>query len=424
VTAPANATPWLGLVADDVTGATDAASYAVAAGVPTAVFFGLPGDAVPIPPAACLVVALKTRSIPAGEAVDQSVRAAKLLLSQGVRLLYFKYCSTFDSTARGNIGPVAAALADLVECPVTLVAPSAPANGRTVYQGHLFVGSQLLSESPMRDHPINPMTDSDLTRLLRAQTDRPVELLAHPDVAGGPEALRQRLRRQPAGTLLVADAISDDDLAALAGAALDEGLPLVSGSAGLAHALARVRGRDQAAPVPALPEGPYAVISGSASAATRRQVEHYRSTHPSFVIDPIAVSDGVDVVGRVRDFLARHLPDGGPMVYSTAEPEQIAEVQRMLGVDRAAALVERTLAECAQAAVELGVRRLLVAGGETSGAVVARLGIEVVHIGPMLDPGVCWSVSVGAHPLGLVLKSGNFGAPTLFERAASGYDGA
>ena len=413
--------PWLGIVADDVTGATDVASFVVAEGVPTAMFFGLPGEDVPIPDTGCLVVALKTRSIPAADAVEQSVRAAKLLLAQGVRTLYFKYCSTFDSTPAGNIGPVAAALADLADCPVTLVAPSAPPNGRTVYQGHLFVGSQLLSDSPMRHHPINPMTDSDLIRLLRLQTDRPVGLLTRADVAGDPAALRRRIAEAPHGSLLVADAISDDDLLALARAATDLELPLVSGSAGLAHAMARARPDRQAVPPTELPEGPYAVISGSCSAATLGQVQRHRAAHPSFAVDPIQVANGVNVVVQVREFLARHLPDGAPLVYSSADPEEVAAAQRVLGVDRAARIVEDTLASCAQVAADLGVRRLLVAGGETSGAVVDRLGVGVVRIGPMLDPGVCWSISVGERPLGLVLKSGNFGGPDLFERAARGY---
>lgn len=413
--------PWLGIVADDVTGATDVAGFVVGEGVPTAMFFGLPAPGVDIPAADCLVVALKTRSIPAHAAVEQSVRAAEMLLAQGVRTLYFKYCSTFDSTAEGNIGPVAAALADLVDCPVTLVAPSAPRTGRTVYQGNLFVGTQLLSESPMRHHPINPMTDANLLRLLRPQTSRPLALLPRQDVTAGPETLRVRIAEQPRGTLLVADAITDDDLLALGSAATGLGLPLVSGSAGLAHAMARARSRGPAGPPPPLPAGPYAVISGSCSAATLGQVERHRAGHPAYLVDPLRVADGADVVGEIRDFLAGHLADTAPLVYSSAHPDEVVAAQRVLGVDRAARLVEDTLATAAAIAVELGARRLLVAGGETSGAVVSRLGVRVVRIGPALDPGVCWSVAPGDPGLALVLKSGNFGGPDLFARAARGY---
>lgn len=409
--------PWLGVIADDVTGATDLASYLVAEGVATALSFGVPAAGAEVPDDGCLVVALKTRSVPAAEAVEQSLRAARALRDAGVPRLYVKFCSTFDSTPDGNIGPVAAALADLVGCRVTLLTPSAPAHGRTVYKGHLFVGDALLQDSPMRHHPVNPMTDSNLVRLLGAQTRAPVALLDRDRLTQSGSTLVAWVAGIAPGTLLVTDAISDDDLMVLARLVEELGSPLVGGSAGLAHALARVRGRKRPATPPSIPDGPAVVISGSCSAATAEQVAWYRRSHPSYRVDPVRVAAGTDVVGEARAFVARHLA-ASPLVHAATTREEVAAAQRALGVTAAARLVEQTLAACAAEAVALGARRIVVAGGETSGAVLQRLGVRTVRIGPSLDPGVCWSITTTQPALGLVLKSGNFGSPDLFDRAA------
>ena len=406
--------PWLGAIADDVTGATDLASYLVAEGVPTELSFGVPPGPVTVPEHGCLVVALKTRSVPAAEAVQQSVQAARRLLDAGVPRLYFKFCSTFDSTAEGNIGPVAAALAELVGSRVTLLTPSAPAHRRTVYKGHLFVGDQLLHESPMRHHPVNPMTDANLLRLLRAQTAAPVALLDRERLRTGGPDLAASLAELTPGTLLVVDAITDDDLMLIAGLADDLAAPLVAGSAGLVHALARAQPRGSPPAPPPVPDGPFAVIAGSRSAATTAQVAAYERSHPSYVVDPVRVADGEDVIGEARAFLARHWNDA-PLVRASAD---VATAHQALGVERSAAVVEQTLAACAAEAVAVGMRRILVAGGETAGAVIERLRIQRVRIGASLDPGVCWCVTVSEPALGLVLKSGNFGSPDLFARAA------
>ncbi len=406
---------WLGVVADDVTGATDLASHLVELGVPTVLCVGVPPAAPAVPEGGCLVVALRTRSMPAARAVEESLRAARMLLDAGASRLYTKFCSTFDSTADGNIGPIAAALAGLVGEPVTLLTPSAPGHGRTVYKGQLFVGDVLLHESPMRHHPVNPMTDANLVRWLAAQTSAPVGLLEREALLAGEAA--DRVRRTAPGTLLVVDAITDDDLAALARLADTIRARLTGGSAGLAQAMARIRGQGSPSPPPSAPDGPYAVVCGSCSAATAEQVAYHRAAHPAYRIDPLRVADGEDVVGEAADFLARHL-DRAPLVYAAGGPDEVAAAQRVLGVAQAARLVEQTLAECAARAVALGMRRLLVAGGETSGAVLQRLGVHTVRIGASLDPGVCWSVTTTRPELGLVLKSGNFGSPDLFTRAA------
>lgn len=412
----------LGVIADDFTGATDVASMLVREGMRTVQVIGVP-EGPPPADADAVVVALKSRTIPAADAVAQSLAALRWLQGAGARQVYFKYCSTFDSTPAGNIGPVAEALLDALGAPLAIACPAFPENGRTVFRGHLFVGDQLLSDSGMRDHPLTPMTDANLVRVLQAQSRGKVGLLKFDVIGRGPDAVRQALAAlQAEGVrLAVADAIANDDLRVLGEACADQAL-ITAGSGvalGLPAAYA-ARGwlqRDaQAAQLPAV-GGQAAVLSGSCSVATNAQVRHWiDSGRPALRVDARALARGEPVVAQALDFARRHLGAGPVLVYATADPTEVKAVQAELGVDRAGHLVEQAMASLAQALVEAGVRRLVVAGGETSGAVVQALGVQALRIGAPIDPGVPWTQALN-RPLLLALKSGNFGTVDFFAKA-------
>ncbi len=418
--------PLLGCIADDFTGATDLANNLVRAGMRTVQTIGLPEAGAEPVDADAVVVALKSRTIPAAEAVEQSLAALRWLQAQGVRQVYFKYCSTFDSTPAGNIGPVTEALLDALHGPgqgFTIVCPAFPVNQRTVFKGHLFVGDLLLSDSSMRDHPLTPMTDANLVRVMQAQTKRRVGLVAHEVVAAGAAAIAARLAAlQAEGCgVAVVDAVSDADLLQI-GQAL-AGLPLVTAGSGIAIGLPpnwRAQGLlGAAAAADVLPpfSGHAAVVSGSCSAATNRQVGAFRAAgHPAFAIDPLALAAGRDLAAEALHWAEPLLAQGPVLVHATAEPEAVRAVQAQLGAAQAGALVEGVLARVAQGLVERGVRRLVVAGGETSGAVVQALGIRRLAIGRQIDPGVPWTWATTDHgvPLHLALKSGNFGGTDFF----------
>ena len=421
--------PTLGAVSDDVTGGTDLASAFVRAGLRTVQTLGLPdgpvdaltgGDEVE-----ALVVALKTRTAPVDEAVRESRAAARWLLDAGCRQLYQKYCSTFDSTPLGNIGPVADALLEETGADLTVVCPAFPATGRTVYRSHLFVGDQLLADSGMRSHPLTPMTDSDLRRLLQAQTPSRVGALTIDVVRAGAGAVRDGLARLHAegARMVVVDTLDDTDLDVLAVATQD--LALVTGGSGLGQSLrahARHRDRsgapDAAAAMPPV-AGAQAVLAGSCSVATLGQLEHARQHYPTWQLDPHQLAGGFDVVvDDVASWAHPRLADGPVVVAASAAPEQVARIQSDLGTAAAGALVERALAAVAERLVAAGVRRLVVAGGESAGAVTAALGVRALRIGPTIDPGVPWTAGRTADGtlLHLALKSGNFGGVDFFER--------
>ncbi|MDQ1006697.1 uncharacterized protein YgbK (DUF1537 family) [Streptomyces sp. V4I23] len=413
----------LGCIADDFTGATDLANNLVRAGMRVVQLIDVPPPgAVPAVDADAVVVALKSRTVPAGEAVEASLRALAWLRSAGAEQIYFKYCSTFDSTPAGNIGPVTEVLMDALGTDFSIATPAFPDNGRTVFKGHLFVGDVLLSESGMRHHPLTPMTDSNLVSVLDAQTTRGVGLIDHTVVAKGAEAIQARieeLRKEGFG-IAVADAVSNDDLLRL-GAAASE-LPLVTAGSGLAIGLPANWGFEPSRAAAQLPPagGHAAVVSGSVSVATNGQVlEFLRGGRPAFSVDPLRIAAGEDVVGQALSFADAHLADGPVLVYSTETPDAVRSVQGRLGAAEAGELVERTLARVAQGLVERGVRRLVVAGGETSGAVVQALGLTGLRIGPQIDPGVPWCAAdlPGGDTLHLTLKSGNFGGPGFFTEA-------
>jgi len=412
----------LGVIADDFTGGTDVASMLVKAGMRTVQTIGVPSGPV-APDVDAVVVALKSRTNPAGEAISMSLAALGWLRAQGVRQVYFKYCSTFDSTPRGNIGPVADALLDALGCGFTIACPAFPANGRTVYKGNLFVGDAPLAESGMRHHPLTPMTDSDLVRVLSAQTSRKVGLAEHATVRAGASAIRARFERmrEEGVAYAVVDAITDEDLVEIGLACAD--LPLVTAGSGVALGLPRnfpelgaASGRPvaEAAALPAV-RGHAAIISGSCSVATNRQVATARAARPSFRVDAAAVARGEDVVGAALEWAGGRLGDEPVLVYSTADPGEVGAVQAAVGASEAGAAVEDALARIAVGLVARGVRRLIVAGGETSGAVVGALGADVLRIGAEIDPGVPWTITEGTpERLALALKSGNFGGPRFF----------
>ena len=422
--------PLLGCIADDFTGATDLANNLVRSGLRTVQTIGVPADAEARVDADAIVVALKSRTIPADEAVAQSLAALRWLQAQGVAQVYFKYCSTFDSTPAGNIGPVTDALLDALHGPgqgFTIACPAFPDNQRTVFKGHLFVGDVLLSDSGMRHHPLTPMTDANLVRVLQAQTRRRVGLVDQAVVARGAEAIGQRFRDlQAEGVgIAVVDAVSNADLFHI-GQAL-AGMPLVTAGSGIAIGLPQNwqtsgEAADQLPPA----TGHRAVVSGSCSVATNAQVQHFRAQGgPAFAVNPLEIAAGVDVVGQALDWAAPLLaqePGQGPvLVYATADAEAVRAVQAQLGVAEAGALVEHTLSRIAAGLVQAGVRQLVVAGGETSGAVVQALGVTQMAIGPQIDPGVPWTAVTSpvcpGETVHVALKSGNFGRVDFFGKA-------
>lgn len=412
----------LGCVADDFTGATDLANTLVKAGMRTIQLLGVPRANLAVPDADCVIVALKSRSNPATEAVAMSLGALDWLRKQGARQYYFKYCSTFDSTDKGNIGPVADALLDALGAEFTVFNPSFPTNKRTVYKGYLFVGDELLSESGMRNHPLTPMTDPSLVRVLQRQTGHKVGLVQYSTVVKGAAAIRaafDELRRQGIRHAVL-DSITDEHLMTLGEACAD--MKVVTGGSGMAMGLPANFVRQglmrtgQSAKLPKV-GGPAVVIAGSCSVATQGQVALMKKDHDAFELDPIAIASGRDVAQEALNWADSRLSERPILIYSTATPEQVKAVQEKLGREHAGAMVEETMGKIAKGLVARGVRRLVVAGGETSGAVVGALGVEGLAIGPEIDPGVPWTVSIGEPSLALALKSGNFGTPDFFTKA-------
>ena len=413
----------LGCIADDFTGATDLANNLVRAGMRTVQVNGAPSgdleggvDAV--------VVALKTRTIRSADAVAQSLDALHWLRMQGAEQIYFKYCSTFDSTPQGNIGPVTETLMDAMGCDFTIATPAFPDNKRTVFKGYLFAGDVLLNESGMQNHPLTPMTDPNLVRVLQAQCTRKVGLVDYAVVARGAAAIEERIAQLKAEgvSIAIVDAVSNDDLLRM-GPALAK-MPLVTAGSGVAIGLPANFGLAPSSQASALPRagGKSAVVSGSCSLATNRQVlDFIQRGGAALAIDPLRIAAGVDVASEVLAWATPLIDKGPVLVYSTAEAGAVKSVQGRLGVEEAGAMVERTIAAIARGLVERGVHRLVVAGGETSGACVQALGIAQMQIGPQIDPGVPWcharSEAAPEAGLHIALKSGNFGSDDFFTKA-------
>jgi len=428
----------LGCIADDFTGATDLANNLVRAGMRAVQTIGVPGDdAATIDDADAVVVALKSRTIEPRLAVEQSLAACRWLRRAGATQIYFKVCSTFDSTPRGNIGPVLEALMDELGCEFTIATPAFPDNARTVFKGHLFVADVLLSESGMRDHPLTPMTDANLVRVLQAQlapvrpggrAGRRVGLVDHRATGASAVAIRARIDAlQSEGVAIaIADAIDNDDLHRLGEAVRD--LPLVCAGSGLAIGLPRnfaIAASGEAASLPAV-KGFDAIVSGSCSQATNAQVaEFLRSGGAARRVDPLELGDADEarLAGDIAAWAEREwsgAPERPVLVYSTAPPQAVAAAQARSGAHDVGARLERMLAGIAKALVARGARRLVIAGGETSGACVQALGVERLRIGRQVDPGVPWCHAAPASArdgLQLALKSGNFGGVDFFARA-------
>lgn len=413
--------PLLGCIADDFTGATDLASMLVQNGMATVQVIGVPDG--PLPEADAVVVALKSRTAPVAEAIADSLAAAEALLAAGAKQLLFKICSTFDSTDAGNIGPVADALLKRLGAGFALVCPAFPANGRSVYQGHLFVGAHLLNESGMENHPLTPMRDPNLVRVLARQTEGSVGLIPYPVVAQGATALRSAAIRLAEGgrRYAIVDAVMNDDLMAMGEAAASH--PLLVGGSGIAMGLPgnfrRAGLLPDRADAGALPpaKGFCAVVAGSCSRATLGQIGYARDHAPTLELDVLATPDAAALAAQALAWAEGRLDPARPVVIAaSAPPEKVAALQAQLGRDAAGVLVEHAMATIAAGLVARGVARLVVAGGETSGAVVKQLGVARLRIGGEIDTGVPWTF---AEPIGIhmALKSGNFGGRDFFLKA-------
>jgi len=404
----------LGCIGDDFTGSSDLANTLAKGGMRTVQYTGVPTHPAD-PDIEAGVVALKSRSIDPAEAVAQSLAALEWLRAQGCTQFFFKYCSTFDSTPQGNIGPVADALADALDAHQIIVCPAFPTTGRSIYQGHLFVNDTLLSESGLQNHPLTPMTDPDIRRWLAPQTKYSVGHVPAADVFAGSAAIRAKLQsEQDAGHRhIVVDAIRNADLIEIGKAAAD--LPLITGGSGIALGLPANHGcagnqtkwQGQA--------GKTVALSGSCSTATRAQVAYHAKTHLTFEITAADVIEGTLTAQHVTDWLLS--AKGIPLAYSSAEPSTVKAVQSKYGTERAASAIEALFAEIATLLVAAGIQKILTAGGETSGAVVEGLALETLEIGPEIDPGV--PALRASQNLTIALKSGNFGAPDYFAKAAA-----
>lgn len=412
----------LGAIADDFTGATDLANTLVQQGMRTLQVIGVPDKDVDTGDAEAVVVALKSRSIAADLAISQSLASLSWLQEQGARQFFFKYCSTFDSTPDGNIGPVADALMDALGANLSVVCPAFPTNERTIYKGNLFVKDQLLAESPMKDHPLNPMRDSNLVRLMDVQSRMQSGLVAHDMVAAGVEPIHNcfdALRSENV-SYAVTDAITDADLLTIGEACADH--KLITGGSGIALGLPenfRRAGLLGATSTPQLPDKPgrSVVLAGSCSQATRAQIAFAQKSWPGFKIDVHAIAAGAPVQQEIMEWSGQQDEAKPLLIYASADPDEVRAIQKKYGVHEAGQMVEGLMGQVARELVKRNTRRIVVAGGETSGAVVSSLGIRELRIGPEIAPGVPWTETSDDPGIALALKSGNFGAEDFFVRA-------
>jgi uncharacterized protein YgbK (DUF1537 family) len=415
-------TTVLGCIADDFTGATDLAGLLARSGVQVSLRIGVPKE-LPQETGLFEVIALKNRNEPVAKAVAESRAALLWLQAAGARRFFWKYCSTFDCTNEGNIGPVAEALMSDLGIDQTIYCPAFPENGRSIFMGNLFVGQQPLAESPMKDHPLTPMQDSNLMRLLSPQVTKPVGLADRLTVAKGASALRSKLDvlKSEGVAHVVVDAVANADLEIIAEACQE--MVLMTGGSALAMSLPSlylVDGTLSAdAPQMQNPEisKETIILSGSCSAMTNTQVSEYiASGAPGYFLDPLSlIETGLD---PVLEWLTKQDLTTAPLIYATAVPEIVKVAQKEIGAAKVGELIEQTLAACAVAARDVGARRVIVAGGETSGAVTQALGIKQLDIGVEIASGVPWTFCNSAgHKIALALKSGNFGAPTFFHDA-------
>ncbi len=411
----------VGVIADDFTGASDIAAVLARGGMRTELMIGVSEKGGSN--AEAVVVALKSRSTAAEAAVAMALAALEHLCSQGARQIIFKYCSTFDSTPAGNIGPVAEALAARLGVRGVVACPALPENGRTVYHGHLFVRGRLLNESGLESHPLNPMIDPDIRRWLARQCSGPVGLADETVVSRGAHVLRATLEAA-SETIVIVDAISNANLITIGEATID--VPLITGSSGVAIGLpANYRARGLLAHKPpsfSPSHGPGVVLSGSCSAATLQQVDVHRQAHPSLGIDIDRLMSGDDVMEQATAF-ARRWSLESPLIYSSAGPKVVARAQERYGTEALAQRIESLFAQLARTLIADGFERIVVAGGEVSGAVVSNLDLSRFLIGREIAPGVP-VLAVPESRLRVALKSGNFGQPDFFSRALKVLAGA
>jgi len=414
----------LGCIADDLTGATDLALTLTRGGMRTVQVMGVPEDPGRYSEFDAVVIALKSRTNPVAEAIDWSLKSCDVLLGAGARQIIFKYCSTFDSTDQGNIGPVAEALMNKLGAELAVVCPAFPTNKRTIFHGHLFVGDMLLSDSPMKDHPLTPMRDANLVNVMQRQTNLSTGLVPYEAVEQGAEAIRAAFAAAISNgeKFVVVDAISDRHLMSIGEALADH--ELITGGSGIALGLPENFARqglleksDATRPMQAKP-GRSLILSGSCSEATRGQVaKAVLSGMPAMRVDALDLAAGKTSPEDIVAFACDQAGDGPVLIYSSDTPEVIATVQEQLGREAAGSIVETALSETAKILTHRGFTRIIVAGGETSGAVVNGLGVDAIEIGPEIDPGVPWTRSLGEDGLVLALKSGNFGAEDFFTKA-------
>ncbi|MEN8841473.1 MAG: 3-oxo-tetronate kinase [Octadecabacter sp.] len=418
-----------GCIADDFTGATDIAGLLARSGVRVSLRIGVP-DQPPSGTSPFEVIALKSRTVPVSDAIAETRKALTWLMTAGASQFFWKYCSTFDSTAGGNIGPVAEALMQDLGTYQTIYCPAFPENGRSIFMGNLFVGEQLLAESPMKDHPLTPMRDSNLMRLLSPQVTKAVGLTNRLTVAKGVEAVQASLAKHRAdGTAhVVVDAVANADLETIAAACRH--MPLMTGGSAVAMPLPALYLADGllSADAPKQPahdiDAATIILSGSCSVMTNAQVAAYIATGaPAYQLDPLTlIQSGPQAV---LDWLSKQDLVAAPMIYATADPASVKAAQAQLGVAEVGALIERTLAACAVAARDGGARRIIVAGGETSGAVTKALGVVQLDIATEIAPGVPWTYCVSdCKQIALALKSGNFGSESFFMDAQVKLDSA
>ena len=411
----------LGVIADDFTGATDIAGFLVANGMKTIQLNGVPEENINVD-ADAIVISLKSRSCPVDKAVESSLAAMNWLKERGCEQFYFKYCSTFDSTAEGNIGPVTDAMLNALGETFTIVCPALPINGRTVFNGHLFVLGELLSDSGMRNHPVTPMLDSSLVRLMDAQSEGSTGLVDYKVIEQGVDSVVKAFEQQKHAGMryVVVDAFNSDHLATLGEAV--KSLKLVTGGSGLAPGIAKnwtnqLSDQTQAMQVGRPTKANTVVLSGSCSTRTNEQVSAYKMKAPSFALDVRSCIESDEYVGTVGQWVINHLDNElAPLVYATAEAETLKQIQQTYGADASSLAVESFFSQLAHQLSEQGVNNFIVAGGETSGVVTQSLAVKGFYIGPQIAPGVPWVKAIDSS-LSLALKSGNFGGVNFFSEA-------